>query len=90
MYTQWSMTDFIFSLFGSLVSWRSCLQPITVFSTIEVEYIGIMEAAKEALWLKGLALEMGLAQKAVGYTATVKVHRYLHKTLSTMREGFGN
>ena len=36
-----------------------------VLSTTEVEYIGITEAAKEALWLKSLALEMGLAQEAV-------------------------
>ena len=41
------------------------MQPITTLSTTEVEYIGITEAAKEALWLKGLALEMGLTQEAV-------------------------
>lgn len=34
-------------------------------STIEVEYIGILEATKEVLWLKGLALEMGFAQGAI-------------------------
>ena len=45
--------------------WRSCLQSITALSTTEVEYIGITEAAKEALWLKGLALEMGLAWEVV-------------------------
>ena len=41
------------------------MQPIMALSTTEVEYIGIIEVAKEALWLKGLALEMGLAQEAV-------------------------
>ncbi|XP_073116184.1 uncharacterized protein [Elaeis guineensis] len=30
-----------------------------------MEYIGVMEVAKEALWLKDLALEMGLAQEVV-------------------------
>ena len=34
-------------------------------STTKAEYIGIMEAAKEALWLKGLATEMGCKQEAV-------------------------
>ena len=46
---QWSMIGFVFSLFGGLVSWRSCLQPITALSTMEVEYIGVTEVAKEAL-----------------------------------------
>ncbi|XP_073109506.1 secreted RxLR effector protein 161-like [Elaeis guineensis] len=63
--TRRSMTDFVFSLFGGPVSWRSYLQPITVLSTTEAEYIGIMEAVKEALWLKDLVLEMGFAQEAV-------------------------
>ena len=34
---------------------------IMILSTIEVEYIGNTKAAKEALWLKDLALKMGLA-----------------------------
>ena len=60
-----SMIDFMFSLFEGPVSWRSCLQPIIALSTTKVEYIGVMEATKEALWLKGLALEMDLMQEAV-------------------------
>ena len=63
--TRRSITGFVFSLFGGPVSWRSCLQPITALSTTEAEYIGITEAAKEALWLKGLMLEMGLDQNVV-------------------------
>ena len=46
-------------------SWRSCLQPIMALSTTEAEYIGIIEIVKEALWLKGLTLEMSLAQEAI-------------------------
>ena len=41
------------------------MQPITALSTIEIEYIGVMEAAKEALWLKNLVLEIDLTQEAV-------------------------
>ena len=41
------------------------LAAIMTLSTTKVEYIGITEAAKEALWLKGLALEMDLAQEAI-------------------------
>ena len=59
--TRRSTIDFVFSLFGGPISWRSCLQPIMTLSMIEVEYIGVTKAAKEALWLRGLALEIGLA-----------------------------
>ncbi|XP_073112261.1 secreted RxLR effector protein 161-like [Elaeis guineensis] len=57
---RWSMIDFVFSLFGGPVSWRSYLQPIMALSMNEVEYIGVTKVVKEALWLKGLALEMDL------------------------------
>ena len=63
--TRRSITGFIFSMNGGPMSWRSCLQPITALSTTEAEYIGITEVAKKALWLKGLAMEMGCKQEAV-------------------------
>ena len=89
MDTRRSTIGFIFSMFGGPISWRSCLQPITALSMIKVEYIGITEVVKEALWLKGLALEMDLAQEAVrmhcdSQSALVKVHYYSYRTLSTM------
>ena len=55
-----STTRFVFSMHGGPISWRSCLQPITALSTTETEYIRVTKATKEALWLKGLALELGL------------------------------
>ncbi|XP_038975527.1 secreted RxLR effector protein 161-like [Phoenix dactylifera] len=61
MDTRRSTRGYVFCLNGGPVSWRSSLQPITALSTTEAEYIGITEAAKEAPWLKGLALEMGFA-----------------------------
>ena len=65
MDTQCSMIGFIFSLYGGPVSSRSCIEPITALLTIEVEYIGVTKVAKEALWLKGLALEMDLEHEAI-------------------------
>ena len=59
--TKRSTIEFVFSLNEGSVSWRSCLQPITALSIMEVEYINIMEAAKEALWLKDWTLEIGVA-----------------------------
>ena len=58
--TRKSTIDYVFCMNGGPISWRSILQPITTLSTIEVEYIGITEAAKEALWLKRLIVEMGV------------------------------
>lgn len=69
-----STTGFVFSLFGGPVSWRLCLQPIMALFTTEAEYIGIIEAAKKALWLKGMMLKMGLMLK-MGFTQeAVRVH----------------
>ena len=47
--TKRSTTEYLFCMFGGSMSWRSILQSITVLSTTEAEYIGITEAAKEAL-----------------------------------------
>ncbi|KAG1342735.1 putative Retrovirus-related Pol polyprotein from transposon TNT 1-94 [Cocos nucifera] len=51
--TRRSTTGHLFCIYGGPVSWRSILQPITALSTIEVEYIGITEATKKALYLEG-------------------------------------
>ena len=74
--TRRSTTGFIFSLYGGPISWRSSLQPITVLSTTEVEYIGLTEAAKEASWLKGLLTEMVLLRRPLECTVTARVHFY--------------
>ena len=66
--TRCSTTGLMFCSNVGLILWRSCLQPITTLSTIKAENISIIEAAKVFLWLKELALEMGLAHK------TIKVH----------------
>ena len=63
--TRRSTTRYIFYVYGGSISWRSILQPITILSTIEVEYIGITEAAKESLWLRRLIVELGVEQSKV-------------------------
>lgn len=49
---------YIFCINGGPVSWRSIFQLIITLSTIEAEYIGIIEATKKVLWLKRLIREM--------------------------------
>ncbi|XP_073116195.1 secreted RxLR effector protein 161-like [Elaeis guineensis] len=63
--TRRSTIGYIFSMYGGPISWRSILQPITTLSIIEAEYIGIIETAKEDLWLQRLIMEMGVEQKTV-------------------------
>ena len=40
------------------ISWKATLQSTVALSTIEAELIAVIEACKEALWLKGLFREL--------------------------------
>ena len=46
-------TGYVFIYGGSPVSWKSALQCTVTLSTTEVEYMVVVEAAKESLWLLG-------------------------------------
>ena len=60
-----STTAYVFTLCGCCVSWKSQLQPIVALSTTEAEYIAATEAAKEAIWLKGLLTELQVLRQDV-------------------------
>uniref|UniRef100_A0A2N9HJ44 Integrase catalytic domain-containing protein n=1 Tax=Fagus sylvatica TaxID=28930 RepID=A0A2N9HJ44_FAGSY len=60
-----STTVYVFTLSGGPICWKSTLQSIVAMSTTEAEYMAVAEAAKEALWLKGLVKELGLNQDGV-------------------------
>lgn len=49
-----SLTGYIFTLGGSVISWHAILQSTIVLSTTAAKYMSIIEAMKETLWLKGL------------------------------------
>ena len=55
-----SMTGYVFTLGGSVVSWKATLQPTVTLSTTEAEYMALTEAAKEGIWLRGLVRDLGL------------------------------
>ena len=60
-----STTRWVFRLWNSTISWKSSLQHVVALSTTEAEYIALLEAFKEAMWLKGLVSELlGLEVKA--------------------------
>ncbi|PHT55803.1 hypothetical protein CQW23_04289 [Capsicum baccatum] len=41
-----------------VISWKATLQTTVALSTTEAEYMAIIEAFKEAIWLKGLFGEL--------------------------------
>lgn len=47
------------------ICWRPTLKPLVYISTIEAEYMTIVEAAKVALSLNGLVRDFGLNQGGV-------------------------
>uniref|UniRef100_A0A3Q7G619 Reverse transcriptase Ty1/copia-type domain-containing protein n=1 Tax=Solanum lycopersicum TaxID=4081 RepID=A0A3Q7G619_SOLLC len=57
--TRRSMIGYVFTLGGSVVSWKTTLQPTVTLSTTEAEYMALTEAAKEGIWLKGLVSNLG-------------------------------
>ena len=60
-----STSVFVFTLGGVAVSWRSIKQSCIADSTMEVEYVAALEAAKEAIWLRKFLMELGVIAKAV-------------------------
>ena len=63
-----SRTCYIFALFGCAMSWKSTLQDTVTLFTTESEYMSMMEAVKEKIWLQGLIQSLGLqVEKPVLY-----------------------
>lgn len=60
-----SITGFVFTAGGNVISWKSGLQRVVALSTTEAEYMALTESIKEAVWLKGLAAELGFVQEHV-------------------------
>ena len=57
----WSTSGYVFMFIGGVVSWRSRLQNCTSMSTTEPEYIAMLEACKEAIWLARLVGDLGIS-----------------------------
>ena len=57
-----SLSRYIFTLCSTSISWKAYLQSIDALSTTEAEYVVATEGVKEATWLRGLILELGVPQ----------------------------
>ena len=53
-----STSGFVLTLCGGAVSWKTRKQDIVALSTTEVEYITLMEASKEVIWMCRLLYEI--------------------------------
>ncbi|GJW95354.1 hypothetical protein Tco_0175026 [Tanacetum coccineum] len=65
-----SITGYGSMIQGCTGSWKAYVQHIEALSTTEAAYMTFTEAAKEAIWLKGLAIESRFELKIVVGIAT--------------------
>src|SRR3954470_8650913 len=56
-----SISGYVFTMFGTAISWKATLQKVVALSTTEAEYI----ALTEALWLEGFAKELKLQGRSI-------------------------
>jgi hypothetical protein len=54
-----SITGYVFTIGGTIVSWISKLQKVVALSTTEAEYVAATEASKEMIWLQRFMEELG-------------------------------
>ena len=74
-----STTGYVFTLTGEPICWKSMIQSTGSMSTTEAEYMAAAEAAKEALWLRGLVKELGIQQGGVSLHCDSQSAIYLAK-----------
>ena len=73
------MTGYVFTLVGGPICWKSMVQSLVALPTIKSKYMVMTEAAKEALWLKGLVKELGIDQGGVRLQCDSQSAIYLEK-----------
>jgi hypothetical protein len=81
-----SLIGYVFTISGCAVSWKARLQATIALSTTEAEYMTVSEAAKEAIWLRGLYSELCGISSCVTMHAIVKVLFALLKIRCFVRE----
>ena len=54
-----SMMGYIFKLAGAAVSWMAKLEPTVAISSTEAEYMALLQAVKESIWIQRFLQELG-------------------------------
>jgi hypothetical protein len=62
---------YVYLLYGAAVTWAARKQQSISTSTTEAEYVGLCNAAKEAVWLRNLLGDLGRRQYAGKEQATL-------------------
>lgn len=57
-----SFSGYNFTLGGAAISWKSQKQPTAALSSTEAEYMALTEAAKEAMYLRGILNELEILE----------------------------
>lgn len=60
-----SLTCFVFTPFGSVVSLKTNIQSVITLLIAEIEYFAMTEAMKEVMWLTGISSELGLFKRVI-------------------------
>ena len=60
-----SITAWIFTLAGAVISWKSKKQTCITHSTMESEFIAISSAGEEADWLRSMLIDIPLWSKPI-------------------------
>ena len=67
--TRMSTSGYVFTFAGGAISWKCKRQSIVARSTAEAELVALDLAAREALWLRKLKIELG-----IGEGSNIKIH----------------
>ena len=60
-----SLTSYVFTTYGTTISWKATLQKVVALSTTGAEYMALFKAVEEALWLLVLVNELKLRQQQI-------------------------
>ena len=69
-----SMMGYVFTVAECVISWKAKLQDIVALSMTEAEYMAVVEALKEALWLRRLVETFDIIQVRVHCDSQNAIH----------------
>jgi hypothetical protein len=68
-----STSGTVFTFFNGAVAWESTKQATVATSTVEAEYIALVQVTKECFWLKQLLGEIGIYHPIVLIRLTCRI-----------------